>query len=65
MDRELAKISKYVNAGADLAESLEVDIRAGKKITSQTVLNLSKFIAAAQEVSKLWEKLLEEETKLQ
>lgn len=65
MDTELTKISKYVNAGADLAESLEADIRAGKKITSQTVLNLSKFIAAAKEVSKLWETMSNEKNKLQ
>lgn len=53
MNEELLKITLYVNATADLCACLESDIKAGNKITSKTVLALSKLIKAAKEVEKL------------
>lgn len=41
------KLVNYVHAATDLAEAVEADIKAGRKMSSKTVLALSKFAAAA------------------
>jgi hypothetical protein len=56
-DIALRNLTKYVNAASDLAEALEVDIKKGNKISTETVLRLSKFVAAAKAVSSLLDDL--------
>ena len=53
IDNAYIELAKYVNATADLAESVERDIRNGNKISSDTVLALSKLIAAAKRVENI------------
>lgn len=50
---EYMKLVKYVNAASDLAESVTRDIKKGKKISSQTVVHLSKFVTASHLVQKM------------
>lgn len=64
LDPNLIKLSKYVNAAADLAEGLEADIKLGKTVSSRTILNLSKFITAAVEVEKMLDMFRAEGVKL-
>jgi hypothetical protein len=52
MDLELLNLTKYVDAVAELAATLESDIKAGDKISSKTVLALSKLVAAARTVER-------------
>lgn len=50
-------LKQYVDAAHDLAETIEDDIKKGKKISSKTVLQLSKFVKATQAFSKQLEVL--------
>lgn len=65
MNKAFLDLTKYVNAGADLAESIAADIQAGSKITSKTVLALSKFSAAARDVSNMLDDMDDTDIKLQ
>lgn len=57
MNPDLKKLTAYVNAVSDLAESVERDIKNGNKISSDTVLRLSKLIAAVNKVASLIDNL--------
>lgn len=48
MSKEFDDIVKYVDCAACLADAVEADVKSkGRKISSATVLALSKFITAA------------------
>lgn len=67
MNKAFLDLTKYVNAGADLAESIAKDIEHGNKITNETVLALSKFAIAARDVATMLDNIDSDEngTKLQ
>ncbi len=50
---DFQKLINYVNAATDLAESVEADVKKGKKLTSKTVLALSKFVSQANSFQKI------------
>lgn len=64
IDPNFLIIGKYVNAGADLAEELARDIKAGKKISERTIIALSRFKEAADTAARLLDPVLETSTKL-
>jgi hypothetical protein len=48
------KLSAYVNAAADLAESVRIDIKHNNGvIENETVLALNRFIVASNEVAEI------------
>ncbi len=47
------ELLKYVDAANMLAACVEMDIKGAKKISSDTVLALSKFVAAAHRIKQL------------
>lgn len=54
MNEEYLKLVKYVGAASDLAEAIEVDIKSkSRTVSTETVLALSKFVAAAHSVKKM------------
>ncbi len=54
MDQNYLKLIKYVGAAADLAEGLTATLKSGKdRITSETIVNLSKFYSASEAVQKI------------
>lgn len=48
----LEKLIKYVDAASNMAESITSDIKNKGMISNDTVLYVSKFIAAAQFIEK-------------
>ena len=62
---EFIKLLRFVNASADLAEGVERDIKNGKKISSDTVLRLSKYVSAAKSVANLLDQVELSGAKLQ
>lgn len=48
--QEYLCLQLYVNKATDLAEAVQSDIKAGKKISTETILALAKFIKAADNV---------------
>lgn len=57
MDDTLQKLVTYVNAAADLAEALESDIKRDQKVSSKTVVALSRFVSAAHTFKAVTERL--------
>ena len=54
MNAEYMKLVKYVNAVADLADSVLKDIKSkDKKISNETVLALSKLTSASETIQKM------------
>jgi hypothetical protein len=53
---------KYVDAANMLAANVEMDVKKGKKISSDTVLALSQFISAANKIKSLSDALEEGRT---
>lgn len=54
MDQNYVKLIRYVGAASDLAEGLTAALKAGHTvITSETIVNLSKFYAASEAVQKI------------
>jgi hypothetical protein len=53
---------KYVDAANMMAATLEMDIKKGRTISSDTVVALSKFIAAAMHIKSLSDALEEGRT---
>ncbi len=43
-------ITKYVNAGCDLAEQIERDIKEGREVSDRTIIALSLFKDAIEAV---------------
>lgn len=65
MNESYLKLIKYVNAATDMAESLERDIKAkDRKVSNDTVLALSKFVAAANSVQKMLDQVERDTVKL-
>lgn len=64
MTPDYLKLIKYVNCASELAESLQGDIKRGEKVTSNTVVKLSKFIAAAQAIQNLLDQVQVDTIKL-
>ena len=46
------KLKRYVDSAAALAAQVQKDIEAGKKISTQTVLKLSKYVSASNDYAK-------------
>lgn len=65
MNEQLIKLTKYVNAAADLAEGVERDIKNGKKISPDTVHRLAKFVTTAKNAASMWDELVDTDVKLQ
>ncbi len=64
MPKETLKIKesdllRYVDAVNMLAANVELDIKKGKKVSSDTVLALSKFLSAAHNIKGLSDALEE------
>jgi hypothetical protein len=57
-------IAKYVDSGADLAEQLVKDIKAGRKISDATIIALSRFQESAIAAEKLLDPVVEHNVKL-
>lgn len=53
MDEGYIKLDMFVNCVADLAVSLEADIKNGKVISNDTVLCLSRLVAASAAVEDM------------
>ncbi len=54
MSEDYQKLVKYVGAAHDLAESIEADIKnKTRKISSKTVLALSKFVTASHAIQNM------------
>ncbi len=54
MSPELRQIIAYVDAASDLAEQVTADLKTkDRKVSDETVLKLSKFIAKAGAFQKL------------
>lgn len=66
MDKDYLKIIAYVNAAANLAESVEADIKSKKReISSSTVVKLGKFASAAHQIQSLLDTVEQHGAKLQ
>ncbi len=63
LDPNFLIIAKYVNAGADLAEALQADLRS-RRISDATIIALSRFKDAADSAAKLLDPVMEENKKL-
>lgn len=50
METKVVDLTDFIDHAVALAESIEQDIRNGDKITSETVLCLSKFVAISEPV---------------
>jgi hypothetical protein len=60
-----AKLAIYVNAAADLAESVRLDIVDNdEQISKDTILALNRFVQASQEVAVVTNALQPDNTKL-
>lgn len=53
MHPDFVKLNNYVTCVEMLTRSVEADIKNGKQISSETVLRLSKLVAATSAVSNL------------
>jgi len=53
MHPDFVKLNNYITCVELLARSVEADIQNGNKISSATVVQLSKLVAATQEVAGL------------
>lgn len=60
------KLIVYVDAASNLAEGIQADLRGSKKglISNETVLNLAKFWAAANNVQKLMDAVEKDKTRI-
>lgn len=65
MNAEMLKITRYVNAVADLVEQIESDLRAGRSISDASMLKLSLLKDAADSVAKILDDMGPTNTKLQ
>lgn len=61
---EYIQIVKYVNAAADLAESMHLDIRKGDKYSTKTITALAKFFSSSKEVAKFIDMVEKDSVKL-
>lgn len=56
-DADYAKVVAYVDAAATLCEYLSKDIKNGKVVTNETVVALSRFVAATHRVAFFLDKI--------
>lgn len=61
---EYAKIVKYVNAAADLAEAIQKDIKKSDRYTTETIHALAKFFRASKDVTKFIDMVEKDSVKL-
>lgn len=61
MDKTKKALLRYVNAGADLAESVKRNITKDGVIDNKTVLKLNEFIIASNELSDINNLLTDDE----
>ncbi len=64
MSNELQDLSKYVNAAADLAESVDKDIKTDGLVSEKTKKMLAKFTKASYTVAETLEDFNETNQKL-
>lgn len=65
MDKNLLLLLNYVNAATDLAESVEANMATkNKKLTSETIVAVSRFRAAAERFQKIIDQLHKTNVKL-
>lgn len=51
--QDLIRLHRYVNAAADLAESIRNDVQKGSKISNASVVQLGVFFQAARAVAHI------------
>lgn len=64
MNENYLKLVRYVNAASEMAESLTKDIKAGKAISNETVLAVSRFISASSSIQKMLDQVESDKVKL-
>lgn len=56
-------LADYFNAVADLCATLEYDLKNGNKITSKTVVNLSKTVSVGNKITEFIDVVTESDVK--